>query len=101
MLRRKEKRFNVSKTVSLRVLAAAPGPSLGKLIDASIIDFSGNGMRVCLQYSVPCGVPVEIMDKDTVIIGTICHCARQDDAFVVGIRILEYILPPLMNRGLA
>jgi len=101
MHRRKEPRFNVSKTVSLRVLAAFPGPSLGQLVDASIIDFSGNGMRVCLRYPVPCGAKIQILDQDTMIVGTACHCAPQDGAYVLGIRILEYALPPLMDRTLA
>ena len=57
-------------------------------------------MRLCLQYPVPCGATVEIMDQDTIILGTACHCAPQDTAYVVGIRILEYILPPLINRSL-
>ena len=100
MHRRKEPRFEVNKSVSIRVLAASPGTSLGHLVDASIIDFSGNGMRLRLQYPVPCGASVEIIDKDTIILGTACHCAPQDAAYLVGVRIMEYILPPLVDRGL-
>jgi hypothetical protein len=99
MQRRKEPRFKVNKSVSVRVLAAFPGPSRGQSVDASIIDFSGNGMRLRLQYPVPCGASVEIMDKHNVIRGTACHCAPQDAAYIVGVRILEYILPPLMDDG--
>jgi hypothetical protein len=98
--RRKEPRFIVNKTVSVRVLAAYPGPSLGESVDASIVDFSGNGMRLRLQYSVPCGASVEIMDKNNLIRGTACHCAPQDTAYILGVRILEYILPPLIDTGL-
>ena len=68
-------------------------------MDASIIDFSGNGMRLRLQYPVPFGASVEIMDKNNVIRGTACHCAPQGAAYIVGVRILEYILPPLMNNA--
>jgi hypothetical protein len=99
MQRRKEPRFKVSKRVSVRVLAAFPGPSLGQSVDASIIDFSGNGMRLRLQYPVPLGASVEIMDKNNIIHGTACHCAPQDVAYIVGVRILEYTLPPLMDDG--
>ena len=74
-------------------------PARGQSVDASIIDFSGNGMRLRLQYPVPLGASVEIMDKNNIIHGTACHCAPQDVAYIVGVRILEYTLPPLMDDG--
>lgn len=93
MERRKERRFSVNKWVSVRVLAAFPGPSLGKSVDALVLDFSQNGMSLRLRYTVPCGASVEITDKNTIIRGTACHCTLQDDAHVIGVRILEYFLP--------
>jgi len=52
MQRRKEPRFKVNKSVSVRVLAAFPGPSRGQSVDASLIDFSGCGCAFNIRYLV-------------------------------------------------
>ena len=93
MERRKERRFVVSKNVTLKVLAAFPGPSRGHSVNASVINFSGNGMRLRMQFPVACGASVEIADQTTLILGTVCSCIPQDDAHLIGVRILEYRLP--------
>lgn len=93
MERRKERRYTISKSVKIKVLAAFPGPSQGQSVPASTIDFSGNGMRLRLHVPVPCGVSVEISDKNTLILGSVCSCTPENDVYVIGVRILQYILP--------
>ena len=93
MERRKERRFAVNKSVELQVFDACPGPTHGKRVNATVINLSGNGVRLHLQFPVGCGATVEITDKNTIIIGTVCNCTPQDDAYSIGVRILQYIRP--------
>jgi hypothetical protein len=93
MERRSERRFAVNKNVQLQVLGRHPGPAGGKSVDASIVNLSGNGMRLHMQFPVACGASVEITDKDTIIVGTVCSCMPQDAIYSIGIRIEQYIRP--------
>jgi len=100
MERRKERRFNVEKRALVRILAAVPGHDLGQPLDAMIVDFSGNGMQLRLPDPVPVGAAVEIIGDNNFIRGTVCHCEPQDAAYLVGVQILEYVVPPRMEYDL-
>ena len=93
MERRKERRFAVSKNVKLQVLERYPGATNGNPVDVSLLNLSGNGMRLHSQFPVACGASVEIIDNDTIIVGTVCSCMPHEKAYSIGVQIVQYIRP--------
>lgn len=93
MERRKERRFAVSRNVELRVLERRPDRFLADSAQASILNLSGNGMRLQTQFPIACGASVEVVDNDTIIIGTVCSCMPHENAYSIGVRIVQYIRP--------
>ena len=89
MERRREPRHKISKQVTLKVLDRMSGPSLGKSMEGQVTDVSGSGMRLRLPLPVPCGAPVEIRDKNLLILGQVSRCAPDGDAYTAGIRVME------------
>ena len=69
------------------------GPSLGRAIDAEVVDVSGSGIRLRTRVPVPCGAPVEIDDRGLLLLGEICRCVQDcDGAYTVGLRVLETLV---------
>jgi len=87
--RRREPRHRISKEVTLKVLDRMSGPSLGKSMEGHVTDVSGSGMRLRLPLPVQCGAPVEIRDKDLLILGQVSRCVPDGDAYTAGIRVME------------
>lgn len=96
--RRKELRFKISKKVTLKVLHHMSGPSLGKRIDARVVDFSGIGLRLHLPLPVPCGVPVEIYDGHSLILGEVCRCVPSEGGYTAGIRVTPRVAAQVDRR---
>ena len=48
----------------------SPGPSL----QASILDYSGSGMRLRSKLPVPCGAEIEIDANSTLVQGSVVRC---------------------------
>jgi len=93
MERRVESRLRVSKAVTLKVLDRMAGPSLGRAIDAEVIEVSGSGMRLRIKVPVPCGVPVEIDDRTLMLLGEICRCVHEaDGTYTAGLRVFETLM---------
>ena len=93
MERRKEPRLKVSTTVQLKVLDRMAGPSMGRSIDAEVVDISGSGMRLRMRVPVPCGAPVEVDDHHLMLLGEICRCVQeQDGTYCVGLRVFETLV---------
>ncbi len=64
------------------------------LLDASerriagfVADVSANGIRLLLPERVLAGTPVKIEAADTLLLGDVCYCQRDDAAFRVGISV--------------
>lgn len=93
MERRTERRFAVSRNVELRVLEKRPDRLRTDSIHALILNLSGNGMRLQSQFPVACGASVEVIDNDTIITGTVCSCMPHENAYSIGVRIVQYIRP--------
>ncbi len=89
MEQRGEPRFKISKAVRLQVLDRMAGPSLGRHIDAEVVDISGSGMRLRMPVPVPCGAPVQIHDRNLLLLGEICRCVSEQGAYTVGIRVFK------------
>ena len=89
MERRREPRFNISKTVRVRVLDRMAGPRLGRRIDAEVVEVSGSGIRLRTPAPVPCGAPIEIHDRELLLVGETCRCVSEQGAYMVGVRVFE------------
>ena len=93
MERRRESRLRVIKTATLRVLDRMAGPSLGRAIDAEVVDVSGSGIRLRTRVPVPCGASVEVDDRRLLLLGEICRCVQDSDGtYTVGLRVLETLI---------
>lgn len=69
------------------------GPSLGRAIDADVVDISGSGMRLRTRVPVPCGAPVEINDHRLLLLGEVCRCVEDSDGtYTVGLRVFETLI---------
>ena len=71
--RRREHRFKPNETVTVTVLGWAPGP----ILQASILDTSGSGLRLHTNLPLPLGAFIEIESNRTVSRGSVCWCAAQ------------------------
>ena len=83
--RRASRGVCVRANVTVKVLAAFPGPSGGNSVSARLIQWSGNGMRLRLQFPVACGASVAISDGDDSVLGTVCSCIPDNGAYVIGV----------------
>ena len=69
------------------------GPSLGRAIDAEVVEVSGSGMRLRIKVPVPCGAPVEIDDHALILLGEICRCVQEaDGTYTAGLRVYETLM---------
>jgi PilZ domain-containing protein len=98
--RRRESRLNVNKAVKLKVLDRMAGPSLGRAIDAEVVDVSGSGMRLRMKVPVPCGAPVEVDDQHLTLLGEICRCVQDPDgSYTVGLRVIEMLVSSYLRES--
>ena len=58
-------------------------------IEGTAIEMSGCGMRVRIPESARTGDAVKIQLQDALLLGEICHCRPDEDAFVIGLEIRE------------
>ena len=97
--RRQEPRIEAYQPVDLTVLG-----SDGGAIHASATEFSGRGMRLVVEQSVPVGAAVKIQGDDWLMLGEVCYCRKEHLNFVIGLQ-LEHSLMGLeelekLNRKL-
>ncbi len=77
----------VRANVTVKVLAPFPGPSGGDSVSAQMLESSGAGMRLRLQFPVTCGYSVEISTGDDPVLGTVCSCVPENGVYVIGVRV--------------
>jgi hypothetical protein len=82
---RREHRFKPNQTVTVRVL----GLRLWPVIQASILDVSGSGMRLRSGLPVPLGTLIEIESDHLVSKGSVCRCESEQDSYEIGIQVSE------------
>ena len=85
MEQRKESRLEPNQNATVKVLGLTPGP----IIEASIIDVSGSGMRLNSTLPIPRGALIEIETKHTVSRGTVSRCNEQGHWYELGIQVSE------------
>ena len=83
--RRREHRFKPNQIATVRVLALRPGP----ILQASVLDLSGSGLRLRSNLPVPCGIPIEIESDHSLVRGKVCRCEPKEDRYDIGIQVSE------------
>jgi PilZ domain len=90
MEQRSENRFKPNQNVTVKVLGLRPGP----ILQACIIDISGNGMRLRSKLPVPCGTPIEIEVNNTVASGSVSRCTPEEGSYELGVQVSETASAP-------
>ena len=86
MERRREPRIQAYQKVDL-ILLGDDAPA----IDAHATQFSGSGLRLVLEQSVPVGTAVKVQGDDWLVLGEVCYCRKERLNFVAGLQ-LEHSL---------
>jgi hypothetical protein len=100
--RRKETRvkFNVKQPVILTVL----GPKGNHVIEAYLLDMSGNGLQLRAPMPVSCGAAIKIESGNTLMLGEVCRCEPEAGAYAVGVQLSQDLSSlmelELLNRAL-
>jgi hypothetical protein len=88
--RRREHRFKPHQDAMLKVSGWRPGP----VMQASVLDISGSGIRLRTPMPVPCGTPVEIHTNETLTRGAVCRCEPDKVSYTVGVQLSNTLNPP-------
>ena len=81
--RRRECRFKPNQIATVRVLALRPGP----ILQASVLDISGSGLRLRIDLPLPCGAPIEIEWDHLLAHGKVCRCEPEQDSYELGVQV--------------
>jgi hypothetical protein len=94
-------KLNVKQPVILTVLGAKGN----HVIEAYLLEISGSGLQLRLPKPVPCGAPVKIESRDTLMLGEVRRCEPEAGAYTVGVQLSPELssLTELerLNRALA
>ena len=85
MEHRKESRIQPRKAATIRVLGLRSGP----ILQVSVLDVSGSGMRLRSKLPLPCGSRVEIETGNSVSRGNVCRCEPEEVSYELGIQVSE------------
>ncbi len=100
MERRTEDRVSANQPVNLTLLGETPEQS--RKLTASMTNFSGRGMQLYTNQSVPLDVPVRvdlrIDGNDALVLGEVRYCQREGSRYLVGLS-LEHSLLDLTSIG--
>lgn len=83
---RREPRFEADTPVWLTVLADGEKP-----FQASITNFSGNGLGLEAARAVSPGAAVQVEGRDVLLLGEVAYCRPQAGGFALGLEI-EHVL---------
>ena len=82
---RRESRFKPNQLATVRVLTLRPGP----VLQASVLDVSGSGLRLRLDLPLPCAAPIEIEWDHSLSRGTVRRCELEEDRYEIGVQVSE------------
>lgn len=93
--RRREVRYPCCEPAEIQAV-----PSDGRRFAGTLLDISRSGLRVELgrHFAVDSAIQVSL-PKHALIFGSVRHCRRVDDRFVVGIRIIDVYYPGALDGG--
>ena len=85
MERRKEPRLKTKQNVTITVL----GQTVAMSMPASVLDISGNGMRMRVPAMIACGVGIKIDSKNALVLAEVNRCVREGHSYTVGVTLLH------------
>ena len=75
------------------------GAKASRLIEGCVLDMSGSGLQLRVPAPIPCGTPIKIDGKNTLMLGEVCRCEPAEGAYTVGVQ-LSHTLASLMELEL-
>jgi hypothetical protein len=85
MERRKEPRLKIKQDVTITVL----GEVGASTTQATVLDISGNGMRLRAPVKIPCGAGIKIDAKNALVLAEVSRCVREGRSYMVGVTLLH------------
>lgn len=74
------------------------------LIEACVLDMSGGGLKLRASSPVPCGTPIKIDSKNTLMLGEVCRCEPEGEAYTAAVQLCHTLSSlmdlELLNRAL-
>ena len=64
------------------------------VIEAYLLEISGSGLQLRVPKPVPCGAPVEIDCKNTLMLGEVSRCEPEAGAYTVGVQLSQTLAEP-------
>jgi hypothetical protein len=83
--RRKESRLKIKQDVTITVL----GQVGASTTQATVLDISGNGMRLRAPARIPCGTGIKIDAKNALVLAEVSRCVREGHSYVVAVTLLH------------
>jgi len=83
--RRKQPRLKVKQEVTITVLGQVGASSM----QASVLDISGNGMRLRVPAKIPCGAGIKIDSKNALVLAEVSRCVREGHFYTVAVTLLH------------
>ena len=86
------------------MILAVLGAAGSHIMEAYLLDISGNGLKLRLPEPVPCGAAVQIDDNNALLLGEVSRCDPEAGAFIAGVRLSHRLSSlaelELLNRSL-
>jgi len=86
------------------VILTVLGAEGSHIMEAYLLDISGNGLKLRLPELVLCGAAVKIDGNNTLLLGEVSRCEPEAGAFIVGVRLSHRLSSlaelELLNRSL-
>ena len=85
MERRKEPRLKIKQEVTITVLGQVGASTM----QASVLDISGNGMRLRVPAKIPRGAGIKIDSKNALVLAEVGRCVREGPSYAIAVTLLH------------
>ena len=85
MERRKEPRLKIKQDVTITVLGQIVAPTM----QATVLDISGNGMRLRVPAKISPGTGIKIDSKNALVLAEVGRCVQEGRSCVVAVTLLH------------
>lgn len=79
---RREPRFSANQPVTVTMHGDSE-----RTVEATVVNFSGRGLRVLLEAPLEPGAAVKIKSDDTLILGDVVYCQPSGGGFAAGLEL--------------
>jgi PilZ domain len=83
--RRKEPRLKIKQDVTITVLGQVGASTM----QASVLEISGNGMRLRVPAKIPRGAGIKIDSKNALVLAEVSRCVREGHSYTVAVTLLH------------